>query len=120
AASNARAASTLVVRNWNRQNRLMAMLTTEQILEDQTFEGLDLPQADLSGKEFSRCTFRHLKLPESRWKGARLEDCVFEDCDLTRMDPSQMRALGVTFRRSKLMGADWTGVSKNPQLSFEE
>src|SRR5205814_6996891 len=90
AAWNARAASTLVVRNWSRQNRGMATpskLTTEQILEDQTFDGLDLPQADLSGKEFSRCTFRQLKLQESRWKGARLEDCVFEDCDLTRMDP---------------------------------
>ncbi|WP_224363999.1 pentapeptide repeat-containing protein [Hyalangium versicolor] len=98
----------------------MTRLTTEQIHQNEVFTDLDLQHADLSGKEFSGCTFRHVKLQESRWNRARLEDCVFEDCDLTRMNPSQMRAMGVTFRQSKLMGIDWTEVARNPVLSFEE
>lgn len=98
----------------------MTRLQTAQSFQDELFTDLDLPQSNLSEKEFSGCTFRHVKLQESVWKRARLEDCVFEDCDLTRMDPAQMRARGVTFRRSKLMGVDWSAVSPNPLLTFEE
>lgn len=95
-------------------------LSAEQSFQGEVFANLDLQQADLSGKEFYGCTFRQVKLQESRWKQARLEDCSFEDCDLTRMNPAQMRALGVTFRQSKLMGIDWSDLSKNPLVGFED
>jgi uncharacterized protein YjbI with pentapeptide repeats len=98
----------------------MTKLTTEESLQDEVFSDLDLERADLSGKDLCGCTFRRVKLQESRWKRARIEECVFEDCDLTRMNPGQMRAFGVTFRRSKLMGIDWTDLSQHPTFSFEE
>jgi len=88
--------------------------------EHATFSGLDLPAADLSGKEFFGCTFKSLKLQESLWNKARLEDCVFEDCDLTRMQPKRLVAYGVEMRGCKLMGIDWTDLAPNPQLSFAD
>ena len=99
--------------------------TAEQLLEgesfdDETFVGFDLARADLSGKTFAGCTFRNVKLPESRWAGARLEDCVLESCDLTRLAPAEMALRGVQFNRCKMMGIDWTGVGEYPDLSFAD
>ena len=90
------------------------------LFEDEVIEGIDAQGLDLSGKDFFRCTFRHVKLQESRWRGAHLEDCIFEDADLTCMQPAGMAARGVNFRRCKLMGIDWTEVGRNPQVAFEE
>jgi uncharacterized protein YjbI with pentapeptide repeats len=99
--------------------------TAEQLLQgesfdDQTFAGLDLSRADLGDKLFSGCTFRNVKLPESRWPRARLEDCVLENCDLTRLAPAEMALRGVQFNRCKMMGVDWTGVSEYPDVSFAD
>jgi len=99
--------------------------TTEQLLEresfdDETFVGFDLTRADLSGKVFEGCTFRNVKLAESRWGRARLEDCLLEECDLTRLAPAEMALRGVQFNRCKLMGIDWTGVRDYPDLSFAD
>jgi fluoroquinolone resistance protein len=99
--------------------------TTEQLLagesfDDETFVGLDLAQADLSDKVFTGCTFRNVKLAESRWGRARLEDCVFEGCDLTRLAPAGVALRGVQFNRCKTMGIDWTGVGEYPDLNFAD
>ncbi|MBI5549504.1 MAG: pentapeptide repeat-containing protein [Deltaproteobacteria bacterium] len=95
-------------------------LESESSFDDAVFEGLELQGFDFSGKDFYRCTFRNVKLQESRWQRAGLEDCVFEDCDLTRMLPADLRAHGVRFKGCKLMGIEWTKSSLNPQLSFED
>jgi uncharacterized protein YjbI with pentapeptide repeats len=99
--------------------------TPEQLLEresfdDETFVGFELARADLSGKAFAGCTFRNVKLPESRWARARLEDCVLESCDLTRLAPAGMALRGVQFNRCKMMGIDWTGVGDYPDLGFAD
>jgi fluoroquinolone resistance protein len=99
--------------------------TAEQLLagesfDEETFVGLDLAQADLSDKVFAGCTFRNVKLPESRWRRARLEDCLLEGCDLTRLAPLEMALRGVQFKRCKMMGVDWTGVGQYPDLSFAD
>jgi uncharacterized protein YjbI with pentapeptide repeats len=86
---------------------------------DEVFSDLALAAADLSGKEFARCTFRRCKLPESRWARTKLEDCVFEDCDLTGMLPHELALRGVVFKGTKLMGVDWTELGKLPDVSFE-
>jgi fluoroquinolone resistance protein len=101
------------------------MTTTEQLLEgesfdDQTFVGLELSRADLADKLFAGCTFRNVKLSESRWSRARLEECVFEACDLTRLAPAEMALRGVQFNRCKMMGIDWSGVGQYPDLSFAD
>jgi fluoroquinolone resistance protein len=99
--------------------------TPEQLAEgdsfdEETFVGLDLAGADLGGKAFTGCTFRNVKLPESRWARARLEDCTFEACDLTRLAPAEMALRGVQFNRCKMMGVDWTGVGEYPDLNFAD
>jgi len=95
-------------------------LLAESDLENETFTGLDASGLDLGGKELYRCTFRGVKLQETRWRRSRLEDCVFEDCDLARFDPAQLSLVGVVLRRSKLLGVDWTDASANPDMTFEE
>ncbi len=75
---------------------------------------------ELGGKELYRCTFRQVRLQETRWRRTRLEDCVLEDSDLTRIDPAGLALSGVVFRRSKLLGVDFTDLGANPDLRFEE
>lgn len=98
--------------------RTAAELRDGESFDDETFVGLDLADADLGDKLFANCTFRNLKLPESRWGRARLEDCVFEACDLTRLAPAGMVLRGVRFERCKMMGVDWTDVGTYPDLAF--
>lgn len=95
------------------------VLLGEGDLERETFTAIDAQRADLSGREFYRCTFRNVNLHESLWRRARLEECVFEDCDLTRVVTAQMSLLGVTFRRCKLLGVDFSEASANPTFSFD-
>ena len=98
--------------------RTAAELRDGESFDDETFVGLELANADLGDKLFANCTFRNLKLPESRWARARLEDCVFEACDLTRLAPAGMAMRGVRFERCKMMGVDWTDLGAYPDVAF--
>lgn len=95
-------------------------LKRETDLESETFVGLDAQGLDLGGKELYRCTFRQVRLQETRWRRTRLEDCVLEDSDLTRLDPAGLALSGVVFRRSKLLGVDFTDLGANPDLRLED
>ncbi len=95
-------------------------LRSETDLENETFVGLDAHGLDLSGKELYRCTFRGVKLTETRWRKTRLEECVFEDCDMTRFDCTDLSLSGVVLRRTKLLGVDFTDLAANPDVTFEE
>lgn len=88
--------------------------------EEELFADLDLQRADLSGKDFYRCTFQRVDLRETQWKRSRLEDCVFDECDLTHMRSGELRAHGMKLRGCKVMGVEWTPASLDPQLSFED
>jgi len=94
-------------------------LTSGTEFTDETFEGLELEHADLSGREFFRCTFRALKAPESSWARSRLEECVFESCDLSRANLTEARFIDVAFRDTRLMGTDWSAVAPNPDVRFD-
>ena len=91
----------------------------QDCFEDETFSDAEFPAIDLSEKEFVRCRFIRLIVPESIWKGARLDDCLFEHCDLSRMRPAAMAARGVTFADCRLTGVDWSDLRPNPTVSFE-
>nr|AKP45389.1 pentapeptide repeat domain protein [Cystobacter sp. Cbv34]QQZ45545.1 CysO [synthetic construct] len=95
-------------------------LESGDFFADVTFSDLSIESADLSGKEFERCTFRRCKLPESRWVRSRLEDCVFEGCDLLRMVPEKLALRSVTFKDTRLMGVDWSGLGTMPDVQFEQ
>lgn len=94
-------------------------LADRDLFEDEVFANLELPNVDLSGKTFVRCTFKKLVLQEATWKGTQLEDCVFDGCDLTRMRPAHMAARGVEFLNCRMMGIDWSNVGANPTVTFE-
>jgi uncharacterized protein YjbI with pentapeptide repeats len=86
---------------------------------DAVFADLDLPAADLRGKELFRCTFRGCRFPESRWERANLERCVFEDCDLSGFVPRQLVAVDVRFVRCKLQGVEWADLSPGSRVAFD-
>jgi len=94
-------------------------LIDRDVFEDEVFSNQELPHADLSGKEFVRCTFRKMVLQETVWKGARLDDCVFDACDLARMRPAKMAAHGIEFLNCRMVGIDWSEVGSNPTITFE-
>ncbi len=73
----------------------------------------------MGGKDFTSCSFKGVRLPQSRWREARLEDCRFDDCDLSRMAPDGLGARGVLFAACKVMGVDWSNLGTYPSLSFE-
>jgi len=88
--------------------------------EDETFEGLNLEGADLSGREFYRCVFRNSKLGQSSWLRSRLEDCTFEGCDLVRIVPKMLALRDVAFKSCRLMGVDFAEIAQYPIVSFED
>ena len=96
-----------------------ADLLAEPFHRDVTFVDLDLPGADLRGKELFRCTFRGCRLPESRLEAANLERCVFEECELSGIQPRRLVAVEVRFVRCKLQGVDFGELSPGSRLAFE-
>lgn len=88
--------------------------------EEQVFEGLSLDEADLSDRNFDRCTFRNSKLGATRWRSSRLDECVFEGCDLVRADVTMLALRGVRFESCRLMGIDFATLAKFPDVSFHE
>jgi len=94
-------------------------LLDADFFEEQTFRGGDLTEADLGSKELVRCTFRNVRMMQSRWKGARLEDCIFDGCDLTRIAPAGLMARGVSFTGCKMIGIDWSDLGAYPAITFD-
>ena len=97
----------------------MARILDADFFEDQVFRGGDISEADLGSKELVRCTFKSVKLMQTRWKGARLEDCIFDSCDLTRIVPAGLMARGVHFTGSKMIGIDWSDLGAYPAIAFD-
>ena len=97
----------------------LEQLRTADSFDGETFVGLDAHAIDLSHKEFEGCTFRNMKLSDSRWMGAVLEDCTLEGCDLSGAVPRGMVTRDVRFNECKLLGVDWTGLGTAPRVAFE-
>jgi uncharacterized protein YjbI with pentapeptide repeats len=87
--------------------------------EDEAFADLDLPRADISNREFLRCTFTNVQLPDADLSGARFDDCLFNGCDLSRARATNVAARGVAFVRCRLMGVDFSELRPTPSLVFE-
>ena len=93
-------------------------LLSADLFEEEVFQGGDLVEESFADKELVRCTFKNVKLTQSRWPGARLEDCTFDSCELTRVVPAGLIARGVTFVDCKMMGVEWTELGAFPELAF--
>ena len=99
---------------------MLERLHANDTFDDLVVEDIDLTQADLSNKEFTRCAFTNVHLPESVWTGARLEDCTFTTCDMTRMKVKKTGLRSVEFNCCRLTGTDWSDVAPNPDVTFTD
>ena len=102
------------------QEGVVSPFAKRDSFEDESFAGLTVAKADLSGREFVRCTFTHVVLPESDWSDTRVEDCRFEGCDLTRLRMIGTAMRGAEFVNCRLTGVDWSQLRPNPTLAFDE
>jgi len=87
--------------------------------EDEAFTDLDLSRADVSNREFLRCTFTNVQLPDADLRGARFDECLFNLCDLSRARAANVAARGVAFVGCRLMGVDFSELRPTPSLMFE-
>jgi uncharacterized protein YjbI with pentapeptide repeats len=98
----------------------LARLTGDDRFEGEEFADADLSGVDLSERDFTRCVFRRVTMPETVWRGARLEDCEFASCDLARAKPARLSLRGATFVGCRLTGIEWSDLAANPTVSFTE
>ncbi|MBL8965732.1 MAG: pentapeptide repeat-containing protein [Spirochaetaceae bacterium] len=69
--------------------------------------GLDFSLCDLSGKEFSRCSFTDCDFSECDLTGTTFEKCGFTSCNLSNPVIAKARFVDVVFDRSKLLGLNF-------------
>jgi fluoroquinolone resistance protein len=98
---------------------VIAVFGDRDSFEDEAFADLDLSRVDVTNKEFLRCTFTNVQLPDADLSGARLDECLFNSCDLSRARATNLAARGVAFVRCRLMGLDFSELRPTPSLVFE-
>ena len=80
--------------------------------EDEAFADLDLSRADLANREFLRCTFTNVQLPDADLRGARFDDCLFNGCDLSRARAADLarKLVEVNFFETRLADAQFVAA----------
>src|SRR5262245_38908223 len=76
-----------------------------EVFERQTFDGLDLSNADLGGAVFSDCSLRGADL-----RGAKLSEGILSSCDLSEAKLDEALLRHTTFFRIKGVGLSLTGA----------
>ena len=79
--------------------------------EDQTFEGLSLPGAEIRAKEFAGCTFTGCSFLEARFRACRFVDCTFVRSDLSLCSLEECSFTTTEFIDSQIIGVNWTEAS---------
>jgi uncharacterized protein YjbI with pentapeptide repeats len=84
--------------------------------EDEAFADLDLSRADLANREFLRCTFTNVQLPDADLRGARFDDCLFNGCDLSRARAADLarKLVEVNFFETRLADAQFSPRPRSP------
>ncbi|MEQ1606038.1 MAG: pentapeptide repeat-containing protein [Pyrinomonadaceae bacterium] len=75
--------------------------------EDQVFDGLDLPEENLTDKEIESCEFLRCDFSKSDFSGTVFVDCVFRECNLSLVKLSEAALKTVDFSDCKLVGVDF-------------
>ena len=94
-------------------NATNTLLEGENDFYEETFTGLDLPAAELSGKQFEACTFEKAALAGATISRCTFLDCRFLDCDLSSASVVNTSFRDIVFLRSKLVGIDWSTANTN-------
>jgi len=88
----------------------------EQEYSSTSFSGLELTEADLSGRSFWDCSFSDCDLSYASLKDASLEGCVFKDCKLANTALDGAKLMNCSFDGCKLVGLRFFTCSA---MSFE-
>lgn len=74
----------------------------------EVFEGLDITNTRITGKQFESCSFKNCNFSGSVFKECGFTDCEFINCNLSLLDVTESRFSEVLFSDAKLVGIDWT------------
>lgn len=85
--------------------RLSNMLS--QYNEDEVFESLDYPEADLTEREYVSCEFLKCDLSKADLSGAVFTDCVFRNSNLSLAKMNECGIKTVDFYDCKLVGVEF-------------
>lgn len=75
---------------------------------DETFTGLHLAHARLTGSTFADCTFGGCYFMEVVWSDCRFTGCTFRACDLSLAQLPGTGFSATRFEDCRLLGIDWT------------
>ncbi|MGN0474816.1 MAG: pentapeptide repeat-containing protein [Acutalibacteraceae bacterium] len=76
---------------------------------DETIEGLNISDVEISG-----CIFRNCKFRNCQFEGVSFNNCVFESCDLSLLYMSQGSIMRTEIKNSKILGINLTfGIVNN-------
>lgn len=83
----------------------------ESYFQDQSFNNLELPEADLTNKELDNCTFVQCNFSNADFSKSELVDCVFENCNLSMAKVAGTGLKNVAFKQCKLVGVEFMDTS---------
>lgn len=86
------------------------------IIEDQTFKGLDYSEIS-KGSEYFNCSFSRCNFAESDISHINFIECTFDECNLRILKVANTTFRDVIFRKSNLMGVNFFECNKF-MLSF--
>lgn len=81
---------------------------TERVGE--TFSGLRLEGAEVSGTLFEDCLFTDCRVQGLALRGCRFTGCHFEGCRVGGLQLDNVQAMGNSFEDCALLGLDWSAL----------
>lgn len=96
----------------------MKTFDDENEFNEQTFEGIELRESVVRGKDFYDCTFFQCRFNETTFSGCKFIDCTFKSCDLSNMKVNMSRFRDLKSEDSKWVGINWTNAESISHLNF--
>lgn len=96
----------------------MTIFDDEKEFNEQTFEGIDLRETVIRGKEFYECTFIQCRFIEATFSSCKFIDCTFKNCDLSNMKINMTRFRDLKSEDSKWVGVNFTNAESVSHLNF--
>jgi fluoroquinolone resistance protein len=77
------------------------------VYDNEKFDGLNLVETSVKGREFQSCSFKKCDLSNSRFLNCKFIDCVFEGCNLSLIKLGASYLNNVAFKDCKLLGINF-------------
>jgi uncharacterized protein YjbI with pentapeptide repeats len=90
------------------------------VVEEQTFEKLDITTHPLAFGKYEQCHFRHCNFANANLSGFHFTDCTFSNCNFSLANTSQTVFSEVKFKDCKLLGLHFDYCKEYPfSVTFE-